>query len=66
MENKQLSGFFAKFMASVEHPFATLKRIVRCKMVSVTELGRAKVRLTFICTYYNLFRAFELASVKRW
>ena len=63
-EDKELNRFLAKVRAPVEHPFATIKRVFRCGRVLVTTLGRVKVRLTFVCTCYNLFRALELASAK--
>jgi transposase, IS5 family len=63
-EDKELNRFLAKVRAPVEHPFATIKRVFHCERVLATTLGRAKVRLTFVCTCYNLFRALGLASVK--
>ena len=63
-EDEELNRFLAKVRAPVEHPFATIKRVFRCGRVLATTLGRVKVRLTFVCTCYNLFRALELASAK--
>lgn len=63
-KDRELNRFLAKVRAPVEHPFATIKRVFRGGRVLVTTLGRVKVRLTFVCTCYNLFRALELASAK--
>ena len=63
-KDRELNRFLAKVRAPVEHPFATIKRVFHCGRVLVTTVRRVKVRLTFVCTCYNLFRALELASTK--
>jgi transposase, IS5 family len=63
-EDKELNRFLAKVRAPVEHPFAVIKRIFHAGRVLVTTVVRVKVRMTFVCTCYNLFRALELAEMK--
>jgi IS5 family transposase len=62
--DKELNKFLAKVRAPVEQPFAVIKRIFHAGRVRVTTVVRVKVRMTFVCTCYNLFRALELASMK--
>jgi transposase, IS5 family len=64
-EDKALNRFLAKVRAPVEHPYAVIKRIFHAGRVRVTTVVRVKVRMTFVCTCYNLFRALELASMKK-
>ena len=60
-EDKELNRFLAKVKAPVEHPFAVIKRIFHGGMVLATTVDRVRVRMTFICTCYNLFRALTLS-----
>lgn len=59
-EDKKLNKFLAKVRAPVEHPFAVIKRIFHGGRVLVTTVNRVRVRMTFVCTCYNLFRALTL------
>jgi IS5 family transposase len=61
-EEKKLNRFLSKVRAPVEHPHAVIKRVFHGGRVLVTTLGRVKVRMTFVCTCYNLFRALTLAG----
>jgi len=59
-KDKELNKFLSKVRAPVEHPFAVIKRIFHGGRVLVTTINRVKVRMTFVCTCYNLFRALTL------
>jgi IS5 family transposase len=61
-EDKELNKFLSKVRAPVEHPFSVIKRIFHAGSVRVTTGVRVKVRMTFVCTCYNLFRALTLTS----
>lgn len=61
-EDKELNKFLSKVRAPVEHPFAVIKRIFHGGRVLVTTAKRVNVRMTFVCTCYNLFRALTLAQ----
>jgi len=63
-ENKQFNRFLAKVTAPVEHSFAMIKRFFHMHRVLAITLGRVKIKLTFNCMCYKLFRALELASAK--
>lgn len=63
-EDKKLNKFLAKVRAPVEHPFAVIKRIFHGGRVLVTTVNRVRVRMTFVCTCYNLFRALTLKKKK--
>jgi IS5 family transposase len=63
-EDKELNKFLAKVRAPVEHPYAVIKRVFHAGRVLVTTIERVEVRMTFVCTCYNLFRALGLTSVK--
>jgi len=63
-EDRKLNRFLAKVRAPVEHPYAVMKRIFHAGEVRVTTIVRVNVRMTFVCTCYNLFRAVGLASAK--
>ena len=61
-KDKELNKFLAKVRAPVEHPFAVIKRIFHGGRILVTTVVRVRVRMTFICTCYNLFRALTLSE----
>ncbi len=63
-EDRELNKFLSKVRAPVEHPYAVMKRIFHAGRVRVTTIVRVNVRMTFVCTCYNLFRALELVSMK--
>lgn len=64
-KDKELNKFLAKVRAPVEHPYAVIKKVFHAGRVRVTTVVRVKVRMTFVCTCYNLFRALDLASIAR-
>ena len=64
-KDKELNKFLAKVRAPVEHPYAVIKRVFHAGRILVTTVVRVKVRMTFVCTCYNLFRALDLASTAR-
>lgn len=61
-EDRELNRFLAKVRAPVEHPFAVIKRLFHGGRVLVTTVDRVRVRTTFVCTCYNLFRALTLSQ----
>ena len=61
-EDKDLNRFLSTVRAPVEHPFSVIKRVFHSGRVFVTTVVRVKVRLVFVCTCYNLFRALTLAA----
>jgi transposase, IS5 family len=61
-EDKELNKFLSTVRAPVEHPYAVMKRVFHAGRVRVTTLVRVNVRMTFVCTCYNLFRALTLTS----
>jgi IS5 family transposase len=63
-EDRELNRFLSKVRAPVEHPYAVMKRIFHAGRVRVTTIVRVNVRMTFVCTCYNLFRALGLVSMK--
>ncbi len=64
-EDRELNKFLSKVRAPVEHPFSVMKRIFHAGRVRVTTIVRVNVRMTFVCTCYNLFRALGLTSMNR-
>ncbi len=62
-KQKELNRFLSKVRAPVEHPYAVIKRIFRGGRVLVTTIVRVKVKMTFVCTCYNLFRALTLSHL---
>lgn len=58
------NSFLSKVRAPVEHPYAVMKRIFRAGRVLVTTVSRVKVKMTFVCICYNLFRADTLSQTK--
>jgi len=61
-EDRELNRFLSKVRAPVEHPFSVIKRIFHAGRIVVTTVGRVKVRMFFVCTCYNLFRALTLSG----
>lgn len=61
-EDNELNKFLSGVRAPVEHPFSVIKRIFHAGRVYVTTLVRVKVRMLFVCTCYNLFRALTLSE----
>ena len=61
-EDRELNRFLSKVRAPVEHPFSVIKRVFHAGRVLVTTVGRVKVRMVFVCTCYNLFRALTLSE----
>jgi IS5 family transposase len=61
-EDKELNKFLAKVRAPVEHPYTVIKRIFHAGRVLVTTVERVEVRMTFVCTCYNLFRVLILTT----
>ena len=64
-EDKELNKFLSKVRAPVEHPFSVIKRVFHAGRILVTTADRVKVRMTFICTCYNLFRALTLTQQQK-
>lgn len=62
-KQKELNSFLSKVRAPVEHPYAVMKRIFHAGRVLVTTVVRVKVKMTFVCTCYNLFRAHTLSRL---
>lgn len=62
-KQKELNSFLSKVRAPVEHPYAVMKRIFHGGRVLVTTVQRVKVKMTFVCTCYNLFRAHTLSQL---
>jgi transposase, IS5 family len=60
-KQKELNSFLSKVRAPVEHPYAVMKRIFHGGRVLVTTVTRVKVKMTLLCTCYNLFRALTLS-----
>ena len=63
-EDKELNRFLSSVRAPVEHPFSVIKRVLHAGRVLVTTVVRVKVRMLFVCTCYNLFRAITLSELK--
>lgn len=61
-KQKELNRFLSKVRAPVEHPYAVIKRIFHDGRVLVTTIVRVRVKMTFVCTCYNLFRALTLSQ----
>jgi IS5 family transposase len=61
-EQKKLNKFLAKVRAPIEHSYATIKRVFHAGLVLVTTRERVEVKMTFVCTCYNLFRARTISS----
>ena len=61
-EDRELNRFLSKVRAPVEHPFSVIKRVFHAGRVLVTTVVRVKVRMVFVCTCYNLFRALTLSE----
>ena len=62
-KDKNLNKFLSKVRAPVEHPYAVIKRIFHGGRVLVTTSVRVKIKWTFVCTSYNLFRALTLLQL---
>jgi IS5 family transposase len=63
-QDKELNRFLSSVRAPVEHPFSVMKRVFRAGRVRVTTVVGVKVRMLFVCTCYNLFRALTLSELK--
>lgn len=63
-QDKELNRFLSSVRAPVEHPFSVMKRVFHAGRVLVTTAVRVKVRMLFVCTCYNLFRALTLSGLK--
>ena len=61
-KDKELNRFLSGVRAPVEHPFSVMKRVFHAGRVFVTTVIRVKVRMLFVCTCYNLFRALTLSE----
>jgi IS5 family transposase len=62
-KDKEMNRFLSKVRAPVEHPYAVMKRIFHAGRVFVTTRERVEVKMTFVCTCYNLFRALTLSRL---
>jgi len=62
-KDKEMNRFISKVRAPVEHPYAVMKRIFHAGRVFVTTRERVEVKMTFVCTCYNLFRALTLSHL---
>ncbi|MHB8568097.1 MAG: transposase [Nitrososphaerales archaeon] len=62
-KDKAMNRFLSKVRAPVEHPYAVMKRIFHAGRVFVTTRERVEVKMTFVCTCYNLFRALTLSHL---
>lgn len=62
-KQKELNSFLSKVRAPVEHPYELMKRIFRGGRVLVTTISRVRVKMTFLRTCYNLFRAHTLSRM---
>jgi IS5 family transposase len=60
--DRKLNRFLSSVRAPVEHPFSIMKRVFHAGRVFVTTVVRVKVRMLFVCTCYNLFRALTLSE----
>ena len=55
-EDVELNRFLARVRAPVEHPFSVIKRIFHAGRAFATTVRRIRVRMTFVCTCYNIWR----------
>ena len=60
--DKKVNRFLAKVRAPIEHSYATIKRVFHAGLVFVTTRERVEVKMTFVCTCYNLSRARTISS----
>lgn len=63
-KDKEMNRFISKIRGPVEHPYAVIKRVFRGGRIFVTTIDRVKVKETFVCMCYNLFRALTLSRMK--